>query len=96
MYLILERHFEIFRVCQTRTVHPLELDDAADTLSWVFRAVNIRLELLQCQFFFQLHGWFLISAPAIFKQQKLDLKQQFKSFSFGLVRGRYGTELLNA
>ncbi|KAJ7115464.1 hypothetical protein C8R44DRAFT_880758 [Mycena epipterygia] len=71
IYLLLERHFEIFRVCQTsrkHAVHPDELDDAADTLGWVFDAVNIRLELLQ----------------STFKQQKLDLKQEFKSFSHGL------------
>jgi hypothetical protein len=85
MYLLLERHFEIFRVCQTRTVHPDELWDAADTLQWLFDAVNIRLELLQCQFIFHLPGWFLMPVPAIFKQQKLDLTQQFKGFAFGMV-----------
>ncbi|KAJ6610468.1 hypothetical protein B0H10DRAFT_411247 [Mycena sp. CBHHK59/15] len=68
IYLLLERHFEIFRLCQTRTVHPDELWDAADTLQWVFDAVNDRFTLLQ----------------SIFKQQKLDPKQQFKSFANGL------------
>ncbi|KAJ6588466.1 hypothetical protein B0H19DRAFT_1099542 [Mycena capillaripes] len=67
-YLLLERHFEIFRVGQTRALHPDELWDAADTLLWVFDAVNARIELLQ----------------SIFKQQKLDPEQQFKGFSFGL------------
>ncbi|KAJ7084934.1 hypothetical protein C8R44DRAFT_894044 [Mycena epipterygia] len=71
VYLLLERHFEIFRICQKsrqRTVHPYELEDAADTLGWVFDAVNTRVELLQ----------------STFRQQKLDLKQQFKLFSHGL------------
>ncbi|KAJ7757035.1 hypothetical protein B0H16DRAFT_1721499 [Mycena metata] len=67
-YLLLERHFEIFRLCQTRIVHPDELWDAVDTLQWVGDAVPVRVEELQ----------------TIFKQQKLDLKQQFKGFAFGL------------
>ncbi|KAF7292835.1 VPS13 domain-containing protein [Mycena indigotica] len=68
IYLLLEKHLEIFRVCQTRVVHADELWDAADTVSWVLGAVATRLELLR----------------SIFKQQKLDLTQQFKSFSFGM------------
>ncbi|KAJ6591119.1 hypothetical protein DFH09DRAFT_1138663 [Mycena vulgaris] len=68
IFLLLERHFEIMRVCQSRVVHPDELWDAADTLVYVFDAVEMRLEVLQ----------------SIFKQQALDLKQQFKSFSHGL------------
>ncbi|KAJ7031624.1 hypothetical protein C8F04DRAFT_1110026 [Mycena alexandri] len=67
-YLLLERHFEIFRLCQTRIVHRDELWDATDTLQWVGDAVQVRVEELQ----------------TIFKQQKVDLKQQFKSFAFGL------------
>ncbi|KAF7366517.1 hypothetical protein MSAN_00909000 [Mycena sanguinolenta] len=54
LYLLLERHFEIFRVAQTHTLHADELWDAADTVEWVFDAVNLRVELLQ----------------SIFKQQK--------------------------
>ncbi|KAF7341977.1 hypothetical protein MVEN_01784700 [Mycena venus] len=68
MYLLLERHFEIFRVCQTRTVHPDELWDAGDTLQYVLDSVLLRLQTLQ----------------SIFKQQKLDLDQQFKGFAHGL------------
>ncbi|KAJ6481736.1 hypothetical protein C8R45DRAFT_1002875 [Mycena sanguinolenta] len=68
LYLLLERHFEIFRVAQTHTLHAEELWDAADTVEWVFDAVNERVELLQ----------------SIFKQQKLDVSQQFKAFGFGL------------
>ncbi|KAJ7099683.1 hypothetical protein C8R44DRAFT_716668 [Mycena epipterygia] len=68
IYLLLERHFEIFRLAQTHTVHKDELWDGADSLVYVFDAVEARVELLQ----------------SIFKQQKLDVKQQFKSFSHGL------------
>ncbi|KAJ7326377.1 hypothetical protein DFH08DRAFT_941029 [Mycena albidolilacea] len=68
MYLLLERHFEIFRVCQTLAVSPDELWDAGDTLLYVFDPLYDRLATLQ----------------SIFKQQKLDLAQQFKGFSFGL------------
>ncbi|KAJ6511394.1 hypothetical protein C8R47DRAFT_732752 [Mycena vitilis] len=78
LYLLLERHFEIFRVAQTRTLHADELWDAADTVQWVFDAVNARLELLQ----------------SIFKQQKLDLAQQFKGFSFGLYEYMNDLKLL--
>ncbi|CAK5278153.1 unnamed protein product [Mycena citricolor] len=70
LFLLLERHLEIFRVCQTHVVHPDELWDAADTVIYVFDAVKARLDDLQ----------------TIFKQQKLDLQQQFKSFSFALFR----------
>ncbi|KAJ7093996.1 hypothetical protein B0H15DRAFT_905027 [Mycena belliarum] len=66
--LLLERHFEIIRVSQTHVVHHDELWDAADTMNWVFQAIGTRFELLK----------------SIFTQQKLDLKQQFKSFSHGL------------
>ncbi|KAJ6570836.1 hypothetical protein DFH09DRAFT_1462750 [Mycena vulgaris] len=76
--VLLERHFEIFRVCQKRTVHPDELWDAADTLRWVFKAVDVRVELLQ----------------STFKQQKLDLTQQFKSFSHGLYEYSNQLDLL--
>ncbi|KAJ7097719.1 hypothetical protein C8R44DRAFT_889238 [Mycena epipterygia] len=71
LYLLLEQHFKIFCVCQKNqrhTVHPDELDDAAGTLGWVFVAVDTRVGLLQ----------------STFKQQKLDFKQEFKSFSHGL------------
>ncbi|KAJ7216565.1 hypothetical protein GGX14DRAFT_696336 [Mycena pura] len=68
LYLLLERHLKIFHICRDHVIHPNELRDAADTTEYVFDAVNARLEVLR---------W-------LFKQQKLDLKQQFKSFSFGL------------
>ncbi|KAJ7913942.1 hypothetical protein B0H13DRAFT_1612003 [Mycena leptocephala] len=70
IYLLLERHFEIFRIFQKRKGHPKELSGAADTLECVFHAVSQQFDQLR----------------SIFKLQKLDLKQQFKSFAFGLVR----------
>ncbi|CAK5278366.1 unnamed protein product [Mycena citricolor] len=68
LYLLLERHFEVLRVCQKTPVHQDELSDAADTILRVFDAAKTRLVELQ----------------TIFKQQKLDLRQQFKSFSFAV------------
>ncbi|KAJ7057115.1 hypothetical protein C8F01DRAFT_1372411, partial [Mycena amicta] len=78
MYLLLKRHLEIFRVCQTHSIHPDEFFDGADTMEYVFQAVRDRLELLQ----------------SIFKQQKLDVSQQFKSFSFGLYEHMNSPELI--
>jgi hypothetical protein len=49
MYLLLERHFQILRVSQTRTLHPDELWDARDTLGYVVDAFIARLEMLQCR-----------------------------------------------
>lgn len=54
LYLLLERHFEIIRVCQTRTVHKNELWDASNTLDFLFDAVETRVEILQCWFCFPL------------------------------------------
>ncbi|KAF8516788.1 hypothetical protein JB92DRAFT_2909192 [Gautieria morchelliformis] len=68
LYLLLKRHFEIFRISQTRITHPDELWDAADTIMWVISAVYERVNVLQ----------------SIFKQQKLDVNQQFKTFAHGL------------
>ncbi|KAJ7846349.1 hypothetical protein B0H14DRAFT_934544 [Mycena olivaceomarginata] len=68
MYLILERHFEVFRLCQTLAVSPDELWDAGDTLHYIFDLLHDRLNTLR----------------SIFKQQKLDPAQQFKGFSFGM------------
>ncbi|KAF7319371.1 VPS13 domain-containing protein [Mycena chlorophos] len=78
LYLLMKRHFEIFRVCQTHAVSSDELWDAADTIIWVFDAVRARLELLQ----------------SIFKQQKLDVEAQFKSFSFGLYEVMNNPDIL--
>ncbi|KAF8516802.1 hypothetical protein JB92DRAFT_2909317 [Gautieria morchelliformis] len=62
LYLLLKRHFEIFRISQTRITHPDEL--------WVLiSAVYERVNVLR----------------SIFKQQKLDVNQQFKTFAHGLV-----------
>ncbi|KAF8178111.1 hypothetical protein K438DRAFT_1938825 [Mycena galopus ATCC 62051] len=78
LYLLLQRHFEIFRVAQTRTLDVEELLDAVDTLYWVFDLVLARVELLE----------------SIFKQQKLDPIQQFKGFAFGMYEYTNQSNLL--
>ncbi|TFK89009.1 hypothetical protein K466DRAFT_487737 [Polyporus arcularius HHB13444] len=60
--LLLQRDFEIFRVCRTRVIHTDELWDSADTIIYVLDAVRDRYRDLM----------------AIFKQQNLDPKTQFK------------------
>lgn len=42
LYLLLKRDYEIFRVCRKMVVHKDELWDSADTLVWVFDAVDFR------------------------------------------------------
>ncbi|KAH9894903.1 hypothetical protein C8Q73DRAFT_644952 [Cubamyces lactineus] len=65
LYLLLKRDFEIFRLCQKMIIHKDELWDAADTIVWVFDAVAYRHNDLE----------------ALFKQQRLDPVQQFKSYA---------------
>ncbi|KAF7355741.1 hypothetical protein MSAN_01492000 [Mycena sanguinolenta] len=70
IFLLLERHFQILRACQTKVLHPDELWDAADTLGWAMVAAQERVDLLE----------------STFKQQKVDMKQQFKTFAHGLFQ----------
>ncbi|KAJ7584946.1 hypothetical protein C8J56DRAFT_1053351 [Mycena floridula] len=70
LYLLLKHHLDIFRLAQKRNLHADELWDAADTIQWVFKAVNARVEILR----------------SVFGQQKLDLKQHFKTFAHGLLQ----------
>ncbi|KAI1785889.1 hypothetical protein LXA43DRAFT_99677 [Ganoderma leucocontextum] len=65
LWLLLHRDFEIFRLCQGAVVHKDELSDSIYTLSAVFDAVRERHNDLQ----------------DLFKQQKLDPGQQFKTFA---------------
>ncbi|KAI0767714.1 hypothetical protein C8Q74DRAFT_1203793 [Fomes fomentarius] len=65
MYLLLSRDFEIIRVCQSKVIHKDELWDSADTMLYVFDAVQDRYNDLK----------------AIFKQQGMDASQQFKNFA---------------
>ncbi|KAI0666566.1 hypothetical protein C8Q78DRAFT_1107669 [Trametes maxima] len=62
LYLLLKRDFEIFRICRKMVVHKDELWDSGDTIVWVFDAVDFRHNDLE----------------ALFKQQKMDVAQQFK------------------
>ncbi|CDO75523.1 hypothetical protein BN946_scf184871.g4 [Trametes cinnabarina] len=72
LYLLLKRDFELFRLAQRRILHKEELLDSADTIVWVFDAVDYR------------HG----DLEALFKQQKLDRAQQFKVHASELVTYR--------
>ncbi|KAI0633741.1 hypothetical protein C8Q77DRAFT_1157905 [Trametes polyzona] len=62
LYLLLKRDLEIFRLCRKMVVHKDELWDSADTMVWVFDAVDFRQNDLE----------------VLFKQQNLDPAQQFK------------------
>ncbi|KAJ6593779.1 hypothetical protein B0H19DRAFT_34811 [Mycena capillaripes] len=70
IYLLLKRDFEIFRVAQKKVLHPDELWDAADTLGWVVSAAQERVDLLE----------------STFKQQKMDMGQEFKTYAHGLFQ----------
>ncbi|KAF8509109.1 hypothetical protein BU17DRAFT_56323 [Hysterangium stoloniferum] len=70
LYLLLKRHLDIFRVSCDNILHRDELEDAADTIVWIFNEVYVRVENLE----------------AIFKQQKRDLNQEFKIFAHGLYK----------
>lgn len=50
IYLLLKRHFEIFRICQKHVTHSDELWDAADTVLWIGDAVDDRVSMLKCEF----------------------------------------------
>ncbi|KAJ7068738.1 hypothetical protein C8F01DRAFT_978668 [Mycena amicta] len=76
LYLLLSRDFQILRACQSKTVHPDELWDSSDTLSWVVLAAHDRRDVLE----------------ATFKQQKVDMKQQFNTFAHGLFQYMYDPE----
>ncbi|KAF7292837.1 VPS13 domain-containing protein [Mycena indigotica] len=78
IYLLLEKHLQIFRVCQNHVIHPDELWDATDTVRRLLSAVRDRTDLLK----------------SIFKQQKFDVSQQFNSFSGGLYAYMNDEELL--
>ncbi|KAF8529739.1 hypothetical protein BU17DRAFT_79839 [Hysterangium stoloniferum] len=74
LYLLLKQHFEIFRVCQNRIIHHDELEwDVADSIEWVFDSVAEHCNILQ----------------AMFKQQKLDEKHQFRVFTYGIFEYRH-------
>ncbi|KAJ7849789.1 hypothetical protein B0H14DRAFT_3866764 [Mycena olivaceomarginata] len=68
LFLLLQRDFEIFRIAQTRVLHPDELWDASETIKYVIEAVDERVNTLK----------------STFQQQKLDLTQQFKLFGHGI------------
>ncbi|KAI0661089.1 hypothetical protein C8Q70DRAFT_911215 [Cubamyces menziesii] len=65
LYLLLKRDHQIFRLCQKMIVHKDELWDAADTIMWVYDAAVNRYDDLK----------------ELFKQQRADPVQQFKSYA---------------
>ena len=87
LYLLLERHLSLFKVCQSRVLHPEELWDAADTIVWVFDAVRLRYGELKGQGPFDplLPPMILTSLIVLFSQQRMDVSQQFKSYANELV-----------
>jgi len=68
LYLILERHFEIFRVAQSKKLHHDELWDAVDTIFRVLDVFYSRMKTLR----------------NVFVQQRLNEKEHFKLFAHGL------------
>ncbi|KAI0716121.1 hypothetical protein C8T65DRAFT_707355 [Cerioporus squamosus] len=68
LYLLLERDFEIIRLARSTILHKDELWDSANTLEWVYRAVNDRHRDLE----------------NLFKQQNRDPAEQFRVFAFEL------------
>ncbi|KAM5530344.1 hypothetical protein V8D89_015985 [Ganoderma adspersum] len=47
LWLLLKRDFEIFRICRHTVIHQDELWDSADTIGWVFKAVQERHDNLE-------------------------------------------------
>ncbi len=55
--LLLQRDFEIFRVCRTRVIHTDELWDSADTIIYVLDAVRDRYRDLMGEWHRSFRGW---------------------------------------
>ncbi|KAI0951411.1 hypothetical protein AcW1_008459 [Taiwanofungus camphoratus] len=68
LFLLLKRHYELLRLCRTKIVNEQEWQDSTRSIEVVFQAVRDRYDDL----------------AGIFRQQNLDLKQQFKVTSCGL------------
>ncbi|KAI8975856.1 hypothetical protein BD414DRAFT_423775 [Trametes punicea] len=68
LYLLLKRDFEIIRLCQNVVIHRDELWKSADSLGWVFHAVDKRQKELSGRFGRGDH-------------QRLDIEQHFKVFA---------------
>ncbi|KIJ54025.1 hypothetical protein M422DRAFT_64240 [Sphaerobolus stellatus SS14] len=68
LYLLLECHIQNFRVAQTHILDPDELSDASDSIQYALDEVHDHVETLK----------------SIFKQQKLEEKQQLNTFTHGL------------
>ena len=86
IYLLLRRDFEILRLCRTTVIHKDELWDSADTMVWVFDAVDFRHNDLEgTSTVFSTIDTYERLCIALFKQQKLDVGPQFKNWASELV-----------
>ena len=92
LYLLLERDLEIFRLARSTILHKDELWDSANTLEWVYRAVDDRHRDLESAYVTRrLSRWMCphtFDIPDLFKQQNRDPAEQFKVFAFELVCSR--------
>ncbi|KAI0701233.1 hypothetical protein BC835DRAFT_271177 [Cytidiella melzeri] len=68
VYLLLKRDVEVFHIAKQKVLHKEELLDSADSLLWVFRAVNYRY----------------LDLAALFKQNHLNVDSQMKVIACGL------------
>ena len=73
VYLLLYRHLQIVKLAKTQTVSIAEFVDMRDTWGWVFVAFGKRLNIL----------------VEIWRQQRLDIKNQLQCYSGGLFEGWY-------
>ncbi|KAH9948257.1 hypothetical protein B0H21DRAFT_847639 [Amylocystis lapponica] len=79
LYLLLKRDCDIIRIAQKHVLHPDELWDSAESVSWVFSAIYWRYAHLR----------------DVFQQQNLDLDQQFKSVACELFDYYHNAESIN-
>lgn len=74
------------RLARKKVINKDELWDAADTIEWVFQAVHFRYKDLQGAYpLTQDTSKVSPSLADIFRQQKLDPRQQFRNFACSLV-----------
>ena len=85
MYLLLQRDAELFEKAKTTILNKDELWDSADSILWVYDAVDARYTDLKGLFGFDSVYLRLTAPSALFIQQKLDVDQQFKRVACEMV-----------
>ncbi|KAH8102306.1 hypothetical protein BXZ70DRAFT_891052, partial [Cristinia sonorae] len=70
IWILLRRDLQIFRVASHFVLNPDELWDSADSLIWIQRAIEFRVEDLTSRF----------------QQQQLDVTEQFDTTAFGMFK----------